>query len=215
MFIENEGNQGWRDFVSDAFEPFTRMLRQFHTKDIALMSVLATLNGVLTFYLTPLSKILTQFGGPIAASILTGLYMLYGVLGYYIIRKPGTGMMLFGFGAFVQSCVTPPVYGIQSVIIAAICYIIVIELVFAMLQYRVWSTPILMLVSGAMVPLWFYFACHLFGYTAWGGDVLAIALFIRIVSGVFLCGLLAKVIGDRLVKTGLLRGFAIEEHSSG
>ena len=67
----------------------------------------------------------------------------------------------------------------------------------------------LMLVGGAMVPLWFLFAANMFGYTSWPLEVLGIALVVRILSGVLLCGLLTKVLGEALVKTGLLRRFAV------
>ena len=53
----------------------------------------------------------------------------------------------------------------------------------------------LMLVGGAMVPLWFLFAANMFGYTSWPLEVLGIALVVRILSGVLLCGLLTKVLG--------------------
>ena len=52
-----------------------------------------------------------------------------------------------------------------------------------------------MLVGGAMVPLWFLFAANMFGYTSWPIEVLGIALVVRILSGVLLCGLLTKVLG--------------------
>lgn len=59
-----------------------------------------------------------------------------------------------------------------------------------------------------MVPVWFFFAAQMFGYTKWGTGVLLIALVVRTLSGVVLCGLLTKLIGDGLARSGLLRRFA-------
>ena len=46
-------------------------------------------NAVLTVYIGPVNKLLSSLGGPIATSTTTGIYMVYGLLAYYIIRKPG------------------------------------------------------------------------------------------------------------------------------
>jgi energy-coupling factor transport system substrate-specific component len=100
------------------------------------------------------------------------------------------------------------VYGIPSCFVAAACYMIVAETIFAIFRYQKWSAGVLMLVGGAMVPLWFLFAANMFGYTSWPLEVLGIALVVRILSGVLLCGLVTKVLGEALVKTGLLRRFA-------
>lgn len=66
----------------------------------------------------------------------------------------------------------------------------------------------LMVTGGAMVPVWFFFAAQMFGYTKWGMDILLIALVVRVLSGMVLCGLLVKLLGDALAGSGLLRRFA-------
>jgi energy-coupling factor transport system substrate-specific component len=60
-----------------------------------------------------------------------------------------------------------------------------------------------------MVPLWFFFAAQMYGYTKWGIDVLLISLVVRVLSGMILCGLLVKLLGDALASSGLLRRFAV------
>ncbi|NMO97375.1 ECF transporter S component [Paenibacillus lemnae] len=182
--------------------------RRFTTQDIVLMAMLAAVNAVLTVYLSPVNKLLTGLGGPVATSVTTGLYIVYGLLAYYIIRKPGTAAITYGIGGTIQA-LTGPVYGIAACFVAAACYMVVAETLFALLRYKKWGAGVMMLVGGAMVPLWFVFAANMFGYTAWSTGVLAGALVVRIISGIFLCGLLSKVLGDALKKTGLLRRFAL------
>lgn len=180
----------------------------FTTQEIILMAMLAAVNAVITVYIGPVNKLLSSLGGPIATSTTTGIYMVYGLLAYYIIRKPGTAVVTYAIGGTIQA-MTGTVYGIASCFVAAACYIVIAEIIFAAVRYRNWSTGVLMLVGGAMVPLWFVFAANMFGYTAWPIGVLGIALVVRILSGIFLSGLLTKVLGEALAKTGLLRRFAV------
>ncbi len=172
------------------------------------MAMLAAVNAVITIYISPINKMLSSVGGPIATSTTTGVYMIYGLLAYYIIRKPGTAVVTFAIGGTIQA-LSGPVYGIAACFVAAACYMVIAEGIFALYRHKRWNAGVMMLVGGAMVPLWFLFAANMFGYTAWAPSVLVIALIVRILSGVVLCGLLTKVLGDALVKTGLLRRFAV------
>lgn len=184
------------------------VFKAFTTIEIVLMAMLAAANGVMTIYLSPLNQALNGLGGPIATSTITGLYMIYGLLAYYIIRKPGTAVITYGIGAVVQSFMGSA-YGIASCFAAAACYMVIAELVFAAFRYKKWNLPVLMLAGGAMVPIWFFFAARMFGYMAWGTDVLFIALGVRILSGIVMCGMLTKLLGDVLSRSGLLRRFAV------
>ncbi len=60
-----------------------------------------------------------------------------------------------------------------------------------------------------MVPIWFFVAAQMFGYMKWGMNILLIALVVRTISGMVLCGLLTKLLGDALARSGLLRRFAV------
>lgn len=180
----------------------------FTTLDIVLMAMLATANAVLTFYLSYINKMLNSLGGPVATSTIVGVYMVYGLLAYYIIRKPGTATITYGIGGAIQ-CFVGTTYGIASAIVAALCYMVAAEAVFALSRYKRWGTGMMMLAGGAMVPLWFVCAANMFGYTAWSWQVLALTLVMRLISGIVLCGLLTKMLGDMLQRSGLLRRFAI------
>lgn len=188
-------------------EKMNRTLQVFTTMDIVLMALLATANAVMTVYLSGVNQLLSSLGGPILTSSITGLYMIYGLLAYYIIRKPGTAVITYALGALVQSFLGTS-YGILSALAAAACYMIVAEVIFALLRYRNWSAGVMMLVGGAMVPIWFLVAIQMFGYAKWGLTVLTIAMAVRILSGVLLCGVLTVVIAGAIRKTGLLRRFA-------
>ncbi|WP_019635201.1 ECF transporter S component [Paenibacillus fonticola] len=184
----------------------------FTTMDIVLMAMLAAANAVMTVYMSPVNQALNSVGGPIATSTITGLYMVYGLLAYYIIRKPGTAVITYSIGAVVQSFMGTA-YGLPACFAAAACYMVIAEIIFAIFKYRNWGWSVLLLAGGAMVPIWFFVAAQMFGYTVWGMDILLIALVVRTISGVVLCGLLTKLLGDGLARSGLLRRFAVSARS--
>ena len=179
----------------------------FTTSDIVLMALLAVANGVMTSVTSLLNKMLTAVGGPIATSTIVGLYMIYGVLAIYIIRKPGAALVTFLIGATVQTIVGTA-YGAASAYVAAVCYAVAVEGVFALFRYRRWDYLSVVLASLAAVPLWFIFAAYMFGYLAWGLPVLAATLAVRCLSGIVLCGLVVKWLGDALAAAGLLKAYA-------
>lgn len=172
------------------------------------MALLAVANGVMTNYMAFLNKFLTTIGGPIATSTIVGLYMIYGVLAIYIIRKPGSAMITFLIGATVQTLLGIS-YGMASAFIAAICYGLMVELVFFLFRYKNWGYISIMLASLCAVPLWFVFAAYMYGYYKWDTSVIIITLIVRCLSGVVLCGMLSKWIGDAMARTGLLKKFEI------
>jgi len=182
-------------------------LKSFTTLDIVLMALLAVANGVMTTYTSFVNKALTAAGGPILTSTIVGIYMIYGVLAMYIIRKPGAALATYLIGATVQTLIGTS-YGIASNYIAALCYAVAIEAIFFLFRYRKWSYPSVALASVAAVPLWFAFAAYMYGYLKWGAPILIGALAVRCLSGVVLCGFLAKWLGDRLAAAGLLKSFA-------
>lgn len=180
--------------------------QKFTLMDIVLMALLAAANGVLTFFLSFVNKALYTIGGPILTSTIVGVYMIYGVLAVYIIRKPGTATITYFIGAFVQ-IILGVAYGMASALVASACYAFAIELIFFLMRYRRWSYFAVSLASFSAVPLWFLCAAYMFGYVEWPLSILILAFLVRCISGVVMCGLIVKWIGDRLLRTGLLRGF--------
>ncbi|OPA75577.1 hypothetical protein BVG16_19740 [Paenibacillus selenitireducens] len=183
-------------------------IQRFTTLEIVLMAVLAMANAVLSTFLSTVNQFLTTLGGPIATSTIVGLYMIYGVLAMYIIRKPGTAFITYMLGAIVQTLLGNS-YGIAASLVAALCYAVAVELVCAIFKYKRWTMGVTMLLGLCAVPLWFIFAANMFGYLKWGMGQLTIAFIVRCLSGLILCGMLTKMIGDAMVRTGLLRSFNI------
>ncbi|MBN3524747.1 ECF transporter S component [Paenibacillus apiarius] len=183
-------------------------LRSLTLSEWVLMALLAAANGVLTSGLSWVNKLLHSMGGPMLTSSIVGLYMIYGLLAMYIIRKPGAALMTYALGACIQILVGTA-YGAWSAIAAAACYAVVIEPLFYLFQYRRYNWSAMLFVGAAAVPLWFVVSAFMFGYIQYESWVLIVTLCIRCVSGMLLCGALAKVIGDRLAPTRAVRPFAL------
>lgn len=188
----------------------TMKFQKFTTLEIVLMAVLAVANAVITMYLSLANKALTALGGPIATSTIVGLYMIYGLLAVYIIRKPGTALLTYLMGGIIQGLLGNA-YGIAASIVAALSYAAALELVFALTRYKRWDRFTMAIAGCAMVPLWFVFAAYMFGYIEWGAKLLIVTFVVRCVSGTLLCGLLCKWLGDMMARTGLLRSFAVSK----
>lgn len=190
------------------------MKKSFTTFDIVLMALLAVANAVVTVYIAYLNKTLTAIGGPIATSVTVGIYIVYGLLAVYIIRKPGTAFITYMLGGTVQTLFGIS-YGVAAAYGAALCYAIAIEAVYALYRYKNWDYVPAVIASIAATVTWFPLAAYLFGYLSWGIPILVIALIVRIISGIILCGLLSKWLGDALAKTGLLRFYAAGQKQHG
>ena len=139
--------------------------------------------------------------------VLDGFYVIAGVLVGYIIRKPGAALLGEMLAALLEIPLTP--FG-AIVLWLGLLQGLGVEAVFAATRYRRWDVWTLMSAGalGALLPYVFY------SYPTQGIASLAIGLQIlrlvlKLIGGAVFAGLLGKVIGDALVKTGVLNNFAI------
>ena len=184
------------------------MIQRFTMNEWILMALLAAANGAATTLLAYVNKMLNVWGGPILTSTIVGVYVVYGVLAMYIIRKPGASLFTYAIGALIQ-IMMGNAYGAWSAIAAAACYAVVAEPLFYLYKYRHLTWTRMMFIGTAMVPLWFIVASFMFGYIAYAPSVLVITLIVRCLSGMLLCGALTKWLGDRLAGTRYVRSFAV------
>lgn len=187
-------------------------LRSLTLADWVLMALLAAANGVMTTGLSWVNKLLHSVGGPMLTSTIVGLYMIYGLLAIYVIRKPGAALVTYSLGACVQ-ILMGSAYGAWACIAAALCYAVVIEPLFYVFRYRQYNWFTMLFVGTAAVPLWFVVSAFMFGYIHYEMWVLIATLIIRCISGMLLCGALTKIIGDRIASTRAMRPFALGRDS--
>jgi energy-coupling factor transport system permease protein len=185
----------------------TRPRRGWNTRDAVLIAVLAVVFGFLYMQWLPLWLAAAGFGAQIGQEALFGFWLAAGVLASYIIRRPGAALVgeflaalaevLFGAAAGTPLLVTGIMQGLGA------------EVVFGARRWQDYSLPTV-IAAGAVAALvalpWNWFRL---GYFQLNVGFLVVLLIVRLLSGAILSGLLAKLIGDALARTGVLSSFAI------
>lgn len=151
---------------------------------------------------------------PGLGGIATGIWLLGGVVGGLIIRKPGAALYVELLAAIV-SAVLGSQWGI-STLYSGIAQGIGVEIVLAIFLYRRFSLGIAML--GGMAAGWGAFVLELFtsgnlGKTLQFNIIYLVTLSI---SGAILAGAVGYIVVNALAKTGALDRFAVgrEQHSA-
>jgi len=178
-------------------------------KDIVLMVVLGVVFGFLYWALVQAWNGLAVLMGPagdLAQHLLLGGWLLVAPIAIAIIRRPGVGVLAEVLASVVEVVFLGSPVG-PLLIVAALLQGLGSEIPFALGRYRRfgWAR---FAVSGLLgATLVFGWSAFRFGW--YGQDVLVLRLVLQAASGVVLGGLLAKVVVDALLRTGVLDGFAI------
>ena len=184
--------------------------RTWRTQDYVLLAVLAVVFGAIYWawlgpYLgieTILAGVSAQFG----QELLFGLWFVSGLLGGYIIRRPGAAFLSETLAAFAEVLLGAPAGPV--LIVTGFMQALGPELVFAATGYRRWGWGT-MAVAGAAAGIialpWNWLRL---GYFALDPGVMLGLFITRVVAGT-LAGLAAKAIGDLVAATGSLNYFAL------
>lgn len=175
------------------------------TRDVVVAAALAVPLGIV--YAGWLLLWLAAQVVPEVSHFLGGLYVVAGIVVAYVTRRPGAALLGEMIAALVETPIAP--FGV-ILLWLGLLQGIGMEAVFAATRYRRYSLPVLMLagVAGALMVLFgrFYVA---FGYANLAIEVQLIRLGMTILGGAILGGVLGKLIGDALARTGVLNNFAI------
>jgi energy-coupling factor transport system substrate-specific component len=178
-------------------------------KDIVLMVVLGVVFGFLYWALVQAWNGLAVLMGPagdLAQHLLLGGWLLVAPIAIAIIRRPGVGVLAEVLASVVEVVFLGSPVG-PLLVVAALLQGLGSEIPFALGRYRRfgWARFALSGLLGATLV----FAWSAFRFGWYGQDVLVLRLALQAASGVVLGGLLAKVVVDALLRTGVLDGFAI------
>lgn len=184
--------------------------RGWRLTDLVLIAVLGAVFGFLYYALVQGWLALSIAMGPLgdlAQNVLWGGWMVVAPLALFITRKPGAGIVAELIASIVEVVVLGSPVGPQ-LFITALVQGVGAELVFTSTRYRRWDWVTFAmsgLVGGALI---FVYEAFLLGWWA-QGELLIWRLVIHLVSCLVLCGLLARVIGVALLRTGVLDNFAV------
>lgn len=205
--------------------------RGWTLRDIVLMAFLGVLFGFLYWLMLLLwggARVAAGPLGDLTQSIFIGLWMTVAPLAIYIIRKPLTGVATEILAAFIEIGVFVNPVG-PLLLLTGLVQGAGSELPFALTRYRKFGWGMFALSGLSAATFSFIYAAFRFG---WFGQtlpgvtqeqldeqglgflgvvgILVVArLVLHLLSGVLFGGLLAKVIGDALKRTGVLDNFPI------
>jgi energy-coupling factor transport system permease protein len=184
-------------------EPVT----SWRTVDIVVASSIAAAFGVIFWawgqLLNTAQPAFTGF--PPAQGFMYGVWLLPGVLGALIIRKPGAAIYT-ELVASIISAFLGTAWGLQ-VVLYGLVEGAAPELVFAFLLYRSWKLPAALAagavagVAAALLDLAFY-------YTAWSGGWQLSYTLLLVASSLVVAGAGSWLLVRALAKTGVLAPFA-------
>lgn len=182
--------------------------QRWRTVDIVVAAVIAVAFGVVFISWNALWSVTgPAFAAfPPAQALLYGMWLLPGVLGGYLIRKPGAALFTELVAAFVSTIPGGPWNGVL-IIVWGLFQGLLPELVFLAFRYRVWRWPVVVLAA-ATAALFPAVADNVFYYPTWafGWQVTYGALVI--VSTVVIGTLGAVGLVRALARTGVLAPFA-------
>lgn len=180
---------------------------RWRTVDIVVAAVLGVAFGVVFFAWNNLWAALGPAFGwfPPAQAFMYGMWLLPGVLGGLVIRKPGAAVFTEVVAALVSTFFGAPapiviiLYGIGQGLGA--------ELAFALFRYRRWDLPVALL-AGAVAGLVPAIADPLLYYGTWSVTFQLSYAVIVIVSTFLIAGLGSWALVRSLAQTGVLAPFA-------
>lgn len=188
-------------------QKFDTSLSSWTTRDLIVTAVISVALGLIYMAYGVLYVALAAVLGQVGIMLLLGFYYLVGILVPYIIRRPGAALVASFLTVLTEFLAGSP-FGIAA-IWAGLAQGLGAEVVFASRRWRDYRLPVLMLAavsSGVFAYVYEYF---LLSYGALPVSIQLGLFLVRIPSAIVLAGWLAKVLGDALARTGVLRGLAI------
>ena len=138
--------------------------------------------------------------------LATGVWLLGGTLGGYVIRKPGAALFVELMAATVSMALGSQ-WAVET-IYSGLAQGIGAEVVFALVAYRRFNAAIVGLAGAVSFAFEWVLELFLYGHIEKGMLYNVIYLVCGAVSGVVLAGLLAWALTNALAKTGALDRFA-------
>ena len=141
--------------------------------------------------------------------LVAGLWILASILLPYIVRKPGVAIIASVMAAFIESLLTH--WGLMS-LLWGLVQGLGAEIVFFLFAYRRWNLGVLTLA--AILSSLFSYALDYFiyDYSSLSLSFNSLQLGSYIVSAIFFAAVFSYLLGERLVRLGILDQFLIAKN---
>ncbi|MGN0981120.1 MAG: ECF transporter S component [Candidatus Avoscillospira sp.] len=185
---------------------------KWELKDVIMMAILGVVFAAV--YLAvfqgglALSTALTPAGlSAFGFEIIYGVWFMASTLAAYIIRKPGVALITEILAAAVELLMGNS--GGLTVVLTGLIQGAGAELAFAIFRYKKWNL-LSMSLAGILSALFiFCYELYYLNYIALAPSLLIAQLAVRFISAVVFSGIICKLAGDGLAKTGVVKSYAI------
>jgi energy-coupling factor transport system substrate-specific component len=181
-------------------------------KEIIMVAMICIVFGVVylaAVYLASfIATALTPAGlSPLGNEIVFGVWFMAATLAGYILQKPGVAIVAEVIAAVIE-VLLGNWFG-PMVIVAGIIQGAGAEIVFAANKYKKFDGKVMYLAATGSCITSFLWSFVRSGYGKFSVPFLILLFVIRLISSLVFSGLICKLIGDGLAKTGLLKGYAL------
>lgn len=186
--------------------------KSWELKDVIMMAILGVVFSAVYMAVfqggLALSTALTPAGlAPFGFEIIYGVWFMAATLAAYIIRKPGVALVTEVLASAIELLMGNS--GGLTVVLTGIIQGLGAEVIFAAFRYKKWNLGTMCL--GGMLSAVFIFCYELYylNYIALAPSLLISQLAVRLVSAVVFSGVICKLAGDALARTGVVKSYAI------
>lgn len=181
--------------------------KTLNLREIVVIASISVVFGVLYLLWIFFGQFIKGVFGPIGFGLISGFWIMAPIVCAYIIRKPGVALIAEMIAAGTEILVGSVSAG--AVLILGFTQGLGAELALALLLYRSYRLPSLMLAGIFGVLANFITIYFMYGYSQYSSFITGIMLVSMLISGALLAGWGSKSIADALCRTGVLDNFAL------
>ena len=186
--------------------------KTWELKDVIMMAILGVVFSAV--YLAvfqgglALSTALTPAGlANFGFEIIYGVWFMAATLAAYVIRKPGVALITEVLASAVELLMGHS--GGMTVVLTGLIQGAGAELAFAVFRYKKWNLGVMCLSGVLAAAFIFVYELYYLNYIALAPTLLIAQLAVRFVSAIVFSGVVCKLAGDGLAKTGVVKSYAI------
>ncbi len=186
--------------------------KAWELKDIIMMAILGVVFSAVYLAVfdggVMLSTLLTPTGlSNFSFEIIYGVWFMAATLAAYIIRKPGVALVTEMLASAIELLMGNS--GGLTVVLTGAIQGAGAELVFALFRYKKWDLASMSLAGMLSAVFIFIYELFYLNYIELAPTMLMAQLAVRFVSAIVFSGVICKLAGDGLAKTGVVKSYAI------
>lgn len=181
--------------------------RTLNLREIVVIASISVVFGVLYLMWIFFGQVVEGVAGPVVRGLITGFWIMAGLVCSYIVRKPGVALLAQMIAAGTEVLVGSISAGL--VLILGFTQGVGAELALALFLWRNYRLPVLMLAGMFGTAANFMTIYFIFGYSQYSIWIVSFMLITMLISGALLAGWGSKALADALSRTGVLDNYAL------